>query len=332
MSIQPETLAWLRQTAKFEGAVTAQVLLHLLERVDALEQQPTCADSAQVPPTPEAAPVVTDEELPTDGDSSQRQWYSYDPEEGIEIYSSREQAQSAAKSIMGSYQVAAHSDGWHEDMESVSWGMLIPVEHAQIVARGFNEPAEEIEEWVRYELKTAQPPAAEAAWPLALSHALCQAECALSDIAEGEPECDDGDPAQWAEQRCAETLAIIRPVMQQHGVRTSEWPPVSYPTTPVEPAADRVLVNCPETCWIEIRRIADGRVIYNNHQKGTLTIPVGEPHAAPAAPAGGLVERVCRQLPLRPAEARAVILVVAEWLDRYGCHGCSLWLREEVDR
>ena len=54
MSITPETLAWLRQTAKFEGAVTAQVLLHLLERVEALEQRPTCK---------QAAPVATDEEL-----------------------------------------------------------------------------------------------------------------------------------------------------------------------------------------------------------------------------------------------------------------------------
>jgi hypothetical protein len=37
MRISPETLAWLRQSAKFDGAVTAQVLLHLLERVEALE-------------------------------------------------------------------------------------------------------------------------------------------------------------------------------------------------------------------------------------------------------------------------------------------------------
>ena len=33
----PETLAWLRQSAKLDGATTAQVLLHLLERVEALE-------------------------------------------------------------------------------------------------------------------------------------------------------------------------------------------------------------------------------------------------------------------------------------------------------
>jgi len=38
VSITPKTLAWLRQSAKFEGAVTAHVLL-LLERVEALEEK-----------------------------------------------------------------------------------------------------------------------------------------------------------------------------------------------------------------------------------------------------------------------------------------------------
>jgi hypothetical protein len=55
VSITPETLAWLRQTAKFEGGVTAQVLLHLLERVEALEQRPMRR------PTPEPAPVARPE-------------------------------------------------------------------------------------------------------------------------------------------------------------------------------------------------------------------------------------------------------------------------------
>jgi hypothetical protein len=77
-----------------------------------------------------------------------------------------------------------------------------------------------------------QPPlfTAEEVVPVAVSDALIKAECALSDIAEGEPECNDGDPSQWAEQRCAETLAIIRPVMKLHKIRTSEWPPQPMPT------------------------------------------------------------------------------------------------------
>jgi hypothetical protein len=93
VSITPETLAWLRQTAKFEGGVTAQVLLHLLERVEALEADATeqsqsssfcneaivrrleALEAAQRPPadhapvatemvsTLKAAPVATDDEL-----------------------------------------------------------------------------------------------------------------------------------------------------------------------------------------------------------------------------------------------------------------------------
>ena len=68
--------------------------------------------------------------------------------------------------------------------------------------------------------------------PAALIDALVKAECALSDIAEGEPGTDEGDAVRWAENRCSDTLAIIRPVMQQHGIRTSEWPPAPQPVSP----------------------------------------------------------------------------------------------------
>jgi len=61
----PKTLAWLRQTAcrKFDGAVTAQVLLHLLERVEALEQRPIPGTVGLAAPTPDVTPVATDAEL-----------------------------------------------------------------------------------------------------------------------------------------------------------------------------------------------------------------------------------------------------------------------------
>jgi hypothetical protein len=60
-SLPPETLAWLRQTAKFE--VNPQALLHLLDRVEVLGHRPTCKEFLQVPPIPEAAPVATDAEI-----------------------------------------------------------------------------------------------------------------------------------------------------------------------------------------------------------------------------------------------------------------------------
>jgi hypothetical protein len=103
---------------------------------------------------------------------------------------------------------------------------------------------------------------------------------------------------------------------------------------------DQVTVNCPKTCWVEIRRIADGKVIYCNYRKGELTIPVGEPPAPPPAPAGGLVEKV--EAVIRPSipgdpnlyryESRAAIREVAAWLDQRGMHGCALWLHEEAGR
>lgn len=69
--------------------------------------------------------------------------------------------------------------------------------------------------------------------PVAVSDALIKAECALSDIAEGEPMADEGDPLKWVERRCADTLAIIRPTMMQHKIRTSEWPPVAATAKPL---------------------------------------------------------------------------------------------------
>ena len=70
---------------------------------------------------------------------------------------------------------------------------------------------------------------------------------------------------------------------------------------------------------------------------GAAQPPTAQP-APPAAPAGGLVERVatamhpnCYPGAFR-GEARPAIREVAAWLDQQGQHGCSMLLREEVGR
>jgi hypothetical protein len=70
---------------------------------------------------------------------------------------------------------------------------------------------------------------------LELSNALIKAECALSDIAEGEPEPGEGNELEWAINRCSKTLKDIRPVMKKHNIRTSEWPPTTQLTPPPAP-------------------------------------------------------------------------------------------------
>jgi hypothetical protein len=71
-------------------------------------------------------------------------------------------------------------------------------------------------------LQHLSAPTPEPAPVATLSDALISAEAALSDIAEGEETNAAPNTFEWAEQRCSGALAIIRPVMQQHGIRTSE--------------------------------------------------------------------------------------------------------------
>jgi hypothetical protein len=73
-----------------------------------------------------------------------------------------------------------------------------------------------------------------------LSDALISAEAALSDIAEGEETNAAPNTYEWAEQRCAEALAIIRPAMQQHGIRTSEHLSPAQPAPSTAPAGGLV--------------------------------------------------------------------------------------------
>jgi hypothetical protein len=73
-------------------------------------------------------------------------------------------------------------------------------------------------------------PVADALIQAECAFALIQAECALADIAEGMPDSvtvEGCEPIEWAETRCAQALAVIRRVMQEHGIRTSEFPPAA---------------------------------------------------------------------------------------------------------
>ena len=154
-------------------------------------------------------------------------------------------------------------------------------------------------------------PTPEPAPPAALSDALISAESALSDIAEGEETNAAPNTFEWAEQRCAEALAIIRPVMQQHKICTSEWPP----------AAQEV------TAWLDL---------VGNKKRWRQQSPASQP-APPAAPAGGLVERVAAAMHSNyprafRGEARAAIREVAAWLDLVGNKGSAAELRRDADR
>jgi hypothetical protein len=78
-----------------------------------------------------------------------------------------------------------------------------------------------------------------------VANALTVAEAALADVAEGEPVSPRADNRlHWAETRCTEALAAIRPVMKKHGIQTSEFPPAApAPETPADALAARPLLE-----------------------------------------------------------------------------------------
>jgi hypothetical protein len=194
----PETLAWLRHAAAVDGAAYSQVLLHLLDRVGALEQRPIPGFVELAAPTPEAAPVATD---------------------------------------------GPNDEAWREFIEQIH--------HAQHVA-----------------------------------------------IREGE--CPRFDLVEMAQ-------ALWREALEQQIPPTPEAAPV---------ATDEELFSAYDAPYGFAPAL---RAVYDlGRQHGAAQPPAAQP-APPAAPSGGLVDEICRQLPLRPVEIRAVIRLVAAWLDSNAC-------------
>ncbi len=56
--LSPEALAWLRQSDLVDGSTYSRALLHLLERVEALEARPIPASPARPAPGPQSAPAI----------------------------------------------------------------------------------------------------------------------------------------------------------------------------------------------------------------------------------------------------------------------------------
>jgi hypothetical protein len=126
-----------------------------------------------------------------------------------------------------------------------------------------------------------------------VANALTVAESALADVAEGGSGAHRlSDKLQWTEARCAEALADIRPVMKEHGIQTSEWPPAAPAPAPAPAAPTARPAALVEVVGNELPVLPDGRV--------------------------------------DEARTRAAIHRVAAWLDTRGQHACSALLREEI--
>jgi hypothetical protein len=55
------------------------------------------------------------------------EYYSFDPDDGIEIHDTEAEAKARASNVLGLMRDEA-GEGWHEAADQVAWGILIPVE------------------------------------------------------------------------------------------------------------------------------------------------------------------------------------------------------------
>jgi hypothetical protein len=130
-------------------------------------------------------------------------------------------------------------------------------------------------------------------------NALLVAESALADVAEGEAVSPHAVGClHWAEARCTEALAAIRPVMRRHGIRTSDLSPANLSAAlKAEPeeeglnAADLLPVeppNIPTTMAMQYRSAWREGVEDGWSEARAILARQGHPHAAAPAPGENL--------------------------------------------
>jgi hypothetical protein len=52
--------------------------------------------------------------------------------------------------------------------------------------------------------------------------------------------------------------------------------PVAAVSKPVPPAQDKLKIDCPDVCWVEVNRVVDGNTIYASMLKGSVEFPIGK--------------------------------------------------------
>jgi hypothetical protein len=59
--------------------------------------------------------------------------------------------------------------------------------------------------------------------------------------------------------------------------KTSSSPgPVAAVSKPASPAQDKLKIDCPDVCWVEVNRVVDGNTIYASMLKGSVEFPIGK--------------------------------------------------------
>lgn len=80
-------------------------------------------------------------------------WYSYDPEEGYDTWSTAQEAENAAAASLEHFRDQS-TDGWHEDVGGISWGRLVAYAYATKCDEQPTEPGSEFDYTCDYVLQS----------------------------------------------------------------------------------------------------------------------------------------------------------------------------------
>ena len=75
----------------------------------------------------------------------------------------------------------------------------------------------------------------------------------------------------------AQTISLPQKPLAASPKKGSTLPaPATAVSKPAPPAADRLKIHCPDVCWVEVRRVADGKTLYDSLLKGSVQFPIGK--------------------------------------------------------
>ena len=84
-------------------------------------------------------------------------------------------------------------------------------------------------------------------------------------------------PATSVTASPAQTVSLPQKPLAASPKKGSTLPaPATAVSKPAPPAADRLKIHCPEVCWVEVRRVADGKTLYDSLLKGSVQFPIGK--------------------------------------------------------
>ena len=74
----------------------------------------------------------------------------------------------------------------------------------------------------------------------------------------------------------AKSVPLPQNPLPANAKTSSSLGPVAAVSKPAPPAQDKLKIDCPDVCWVEVNRVVDGNTIYASMLKGSVEFPIGK--------------------------------------------------------